>query len=40
MNSWYEVEYTELARYPEKYEGEHIKISGQVVQVMENGNYC
>ena len=40
MNSCYEVEYTELARYPEKYEGEHIKISGQVVQVMENGNYC
>lgn len=40
INSCYEVEYTELARYPEKYEGEHIKISGQIIQALEYGNYC
>ena len=35
-----EVSYSELAHYPDKYKGAHVKISGTVIQVMESENHC
>ena len=40
VESCYEVSYSELARYPDKYVNEHIIIEGKIIQVIENGTYC
>ncbi|CAG7653256.1 hypothetical protein PAESOLCIP111_06728 [Paenibacillus solanacearum] len=39
INSTKQIPYIDLARNPDKFKGEHISYQGQVVQVLEQGNY-